>query len=526
VIPEQWRRVKAVFHAAVEMAEPKRSGFLEQACANDPSLRTEVESLLATHDLAGDFLEEPAIVQAPDLIDEESSSRWIGQRLGPYRLVEKIGHGGMGHVYKAVRADQQYEQQVAIKLIRGDYDTGLIRRRFVAERQILAKLDHPHIARLLDGGATDDGLPFLVMELIEGVPIDEYCSTRQLSIAARLRLFLTTCSAVSHAHRHLVVHRDLKPSNILVTHDGTVKLLDFGVAKVLDAVAAASGVPQTVTLFRAISLDFSSPEQVRGEPVTTASDVYCLGVLMYHLLTGRSPYRSASRATRDVVHAICELEPDPPSRAEPLAIGDGNEAKWRDDLRGDLDSIVLTALRKDPGQRYESVEKLADDVGRHLRGQTVSVRGDALAYRARKFIGRHRAATVGGLALLLALSGGILIVAQNERKNRAEAQLAEQRYVKARALASDLLGDIRKLTTTPTQAAATEDAAVHEAVRHLQALSRDARTDPALRRELEAAVSEVAGLPAATDGRATVAEAGAVRDGQSPGPRSSVPAHH
>jgi tRNA A-37 threonylcarbamoyl transferase component Bud32 len=526
VIPEQWRRVKAVFHAAVEMAEPKRSGFLEQACANDPSLRTEVDSLLATHDLAGDFLEEPAIVQAPELVDEESSTRWIGRRLGPYRLVEKIGHGGMGHVYKAVRADQQYEQQVAIKLIRGDYDTGLIRRRFVAERQILAKLDHPHIARLLDGGATDDGLPFLVMELIEGAPIDEYCATRRLSIAERLQLFLTTCSAVSHAHRHLVVHRDLKPSNILVTHDGTVKLLDFGVAKVLDAVAAASGVPQTVTLFRAISLDFSSPEQVRGEPVTTASDVYCLGVLMYHLLTGRSPYRSASRATRDVIHAICELEPDPPSRALPLVIGAANETKWRDDLRGDLDSIVLKALRKDPAQRYQSVEKLADDVGRHLRGRAVSVRGDAFAYRAGKFIGRHRAATAGGLALLLAVAGGILIAAQNAQRTRAQAQLAEARYVKTRALASNLLGDIRKLTTTPAPASPDRDAVVNETVRHLQELSRDAGTDPALSGELDAAVSEAAGLTTATTGRAAVAEAGAVRDAQSPGPRSGVPANH
>jgi hypothetical protein len=291
---------------------------------------------------------------------------------------------------------------------------------------------------------------------------------------------------------------------------------------VLDAVAAASGVPQTVTLFRAISLDFSSPEQVRGEPVTTASDVYCLGVLMYHLLTGRSPYRSASRTTRDVVHAICELEPDPPSRAEPLTIGAENEAKWRDDLRGDLDSIVLKALRKDPGQRYESVEKLAEDVGRHLRGQTVSVRGDALAYRARKFIGRHRAATVGGLALVLALCGSILIVAENARRTRAEAQLAEQRYVKTRALASDLLNDIRKLTTTPTQAAATEDAAVNEAVRHLQALSRDARADPALRAELEAAVRELTASTTATTGRATVADAGAVPDVPPPGPTPGV----
>jgi serine/threonine protein kinase len=524
-MPEQWRRVKAVFHAAVEMSEPKRSAFLEQACANDPSLRTEVDSLLATHDRPGDFLEDAAIEQAPELVDEESANRWIGRRIGPYRLETKIGHGGMGLVFKAVRADQQYQQQVAIKLIRGDYDTGVLRRRFVAERQILAQLVHPHIARLLDGGSTDDGMPYLVMELIEGAPIDEYCSTRQLPVAERLRLFLATCGAVSYAHRHLVVHRDLKPSNILVTPDGTVKLLDFGVAKVLDAVAAAGGAPPTVTLIRAISLAYASPEQVRGGAVTTASDVYCLGVLLYQLLTGRSPYRPASRATRDVVHAICEQQPDPPSRAEPLAVGDANESKWRDRLRGDLDSIVLKAVRKDPAQRYDSVEKLADDVERHLRGEAVSVRGDGLAYRSGKFIRRHKAATAGGVAVVVAFCAGIAITVQSAQSARAQADRALQHQSNARAVAGELLRDIRKLAKT-AKAAATRDLAVSETARHLQALVRDARTDPALRGELEAVIRDVAGPTTAAGSRERVADAAPAQDAPTPGLGPGVTSDH
>ena len=277
--PERWQQVKAVLQGALDRAESQRAAFLDEACAGDPSLRAEVESLLAVQEPAADFIETPALAEAA-VLKEDLDASMVGHRIGPYQILQEIGQGGMGAVYLAVRADDEYQKRVAIKLLKRGMDTGAVIRRFRHERQILASLDHPNIAKLLDG-STDQGLPYLVMDYIEGLPIDAYCDRHKLSTVARLHLFRTVCAAVHYAHQNLVVHRDLKPSNILVQGNGVPKLLDFGVAKLLDRTEG-----EDTTVARPMTPEYASPEQIRGEPITTTSDVYSLGVVLYHLLAG------------------------------------------------------------------------------------------------------------------------------------------------------------------------------------------------------------------------------------------------
>src|SRR5437660_2059732 len=391
------------------MAKLDRPAFLSRACAGDELLRNEVQSLLAAHEGAEGFLESAAVTEAAaGLFEQDLASQWIGRRIGPYQVVAELGRGGMGQVFRARRADGQYQTEVAIKLVHGGCEPQFVRRKFLAERQILATLVHPGIARLLDGGTTTDNIPYLVMELVDGAPIDEYCAANKLSVPVRLRLFLSVCEAVSYAHRHLVVHRDLKPSNILIAKDGTIKLLDFGVAKVLDSATRSPGNQPTVTLLRAFTLKFSSPEQIRGEPVTTSSDVYSLGVLLYHLLTGTSPYQSANGPPGNVAKEICERMPQPPSTA-PAPPGSGiGERRWRAQVRGDLDSIAMLALQKDPARRYSSVDLLAADIQRYLDHRPVRARGNALAYQIGKFIRRHRFSTAASVAASLTLVASVI----------------------------------------------------------------------------------------------------------------------
>lgn len=352
------------------------------------------------------------------------------RRIGPYRLIRELGRGGMGAVYLAARADDQYEKHVAIKLVRGGPDSAEIVARFRRERQILASLDHPNIARMLDGGTTEDGFPYFVMEYIQGQPLDEYCDSRTLPVAERLRLFVSVCAAVQYAHRNLVVHRDLKPRNILVTSEGALKLLDFGIAKLLNA--ESSGEGQTVTGFVALTPEYASPEQVRGESITTATDVYSLGVILYRLLTDRLPYRLRSRQLLEVVRAVCDEEPERPSvavaRTELVSSGEPSTSsraqertpeKLRKRLQGDLDTIVMTALRKDPLLRYASVEALGEDIRRHLEGLPVTAHKATFAYRAQKFLKRHWlgvAATAAVFAVLV--SAGIALAIQSVRVAR------------------------------------------------------------------------------------------------------------
>jgi len=304
---ERWQQIREVFDRAVSLPSEERAAYLDTVCAQDSDLRHEVESLLFADDHAGTgFLNSPAVnltLPGPN----RAASR-AGSRIGAYNILEEIGCGGMGEVYRASRADGQYEKEVAIKVVRGGYDTAAVLDRFRHERQILASLDHPNIARLLDGGTTEEGIPYLVMELIEGTPIDQYCTAQRLNVSERLRLFLEVCSAVQYAHQHLVIHRDIKPGNILVTKEGIPKLLDFGIAKILDP---ASGSESTIS--GPMTPEYASPEQIRNEPITTASDVYSLGVVLYQLVAGRSPYPTKARTAHEFARAICELEPERPS---------------------------------------------------------------------------------------------------------------------------------------------------------------------------------------------------------------------
>jgi eukaryotic-like serine/threonine-protein kinase len=305
--PERWQQVRKILDAVIALSPAERPAYIQKACVNDSELRSEVESLLSSHEEAGSvFLEQPAA----DLntILEQAESNWVGRLIGVYRIVEQIGHGGMGEVYRAVRADGQYQKEVAIKLVRSGYGSAELLQRFLHERQILASLDHPNIARLYDGGTTDDGVPYLVMELIEGTPIDLYCEQNGVGIDERLKLFMQVCAAVQYAHQRLVIHRDIKPGNILVTKDGIPKLLDFGIAKFLDPSSGAD-----TTMVRPMTPEYASPEQIRGEPITTATDVYSLGVVLYRLLTSHSPYPAGTRTAFEFSRVICEIDPVRPS---------------------------------------------------------------------------------------------------------------------------------------------------------------------------------------------------------------------
>ncbi len=320
--PERWRNLERLFHSAMEQPEDQRAAFLESACAGDPALRDEVGLLIAYSQQTGRMIDKPALEVVAAAIAEDLSAedgiktdKMIGARIAQYRLLEKLGTGGMGDIYRAVREDDQYEKQVAIKLVRQGLDTEFVYARFRKERQILAGFEHENIARLFDGGTTDEGHPYFVMELVEGKPIDEYCDERKLGVTARLELFHSVCSAVQYAHQRLVVHRDIKPSNILVTANGVPKLLDFGIATILSPETYSPEADPTVTALRMMTPQFASPEQLRGEVITTASDVYSMGVVLYQLLTGRLPYRLETNSPYELAHAICEAEPDKPSTA-------------------------------------------------------------------------------------------------------------------------------------------------------------------------------------------------------------------
>lgn len=374
MIPPRLETIEEVFHAALACEPDQLSAFLEKACQGDEELRFKVEALLASHQQAETFIETPVANVASSIGEQETSDSLTDQRIGNYEILKAIGVGGMGTVYLARRADKQYEKQVAIKLIKRGMDTDTVLRHFRKERQILANFDHPNIARLFDAGTAQTGLPYFVMEYVEGVPIDEYCSAHSLSLTDRLKLFREVCTAVGYAHGQGVIHRDIKCSNILVTARGRPKLLDFGIAKILQPADGSETLLTSIGL-RPMTPEYASPEQVRGEQVTQASDVYSLGVVLYQLLTGQQPYRLKTRTPEEISRAITEQEPPRPSTA--IASRDGNPKSQIPNpklLRGDLDNIVLMALRKDPERRYQSVEQLSEDIRRHLEGRPVIAR--------------------------------------------------------------------------------------------------------------------------------------------------------
>jgi len=412
-------------------------------------------------------------------------------RLGNYKIVKEIGRGGMGTVYLAQRADEQYEKRVAIKLIKRGMDTDSVLRHFRMERQILAGFDHPNIARLFDGGMTENGLPYFIMEYVEGLPIDEYCNAQGLSISERLKLFQAVCAAVSYAHRHLVIHRDIKRSNILVTVDGVPKLLDFGIAKILQEETAGEPLA-TVTSMRLMTPEYASPEQVRGEPVTTASDVYSLGVVLYELLTGHSPYQFTSQSPYDVARVITETEPKKPSTT--VAARDGNpksEIRNPKSLRGDLDNIILMALRKEPARRYQSVEQFSEDIQRHLETRPVFARKDTLGYRTGKFIRRNRVGTAAAALVLLSLVGGVIATTWQAQRAKAAKARAERRFNDVRQLARSVLFDYHDAIKDLAGATRVRERLVKDALTYLDSLSGEASGDPDLQRELATAYERV-----------------------------------
>jgi WD40 repeat protein len=401
---ERWQQVETLFQAACDLPPGDRRAFLQAEC-HETTVRQEVETLLASCTEAPDFLEEPALAGVGGAPPREEPAEFIGRRLGRYEITSLIGSGGMGAVYRAERADDEFKKTVALKVIKRGMDTDEILRRFLTERQVLAGLEHPNIARLHDGGATDDGRPYLVMELVEGVPIDEHCTKQRLAIDDRLGLFLKVCSAVQSAHQSMVVHRDIKPTNILVTEDGEPKLLDFGIAKVLDpspAEVAASALGMTVTEARILTPRYASPEQVGGRMITTASDVYSLGVVLYELLTGREPYRLTTGSRAELEDVVCTQEPRKPSA---IAARPADVRR----LRGDLDTIVLKTLRKEPERRYASVEQLAEDIRRHLEGLPVLARPGTFLYRTGRFVSRNGVAVAAAAVLTVGLVAATIV---------------------------------------------------------------------------------------------------------------------
>lgn len=506
---ERYQELKEIFQTALELAPDARGAFLDEACQADSALRAEVDELLAAHERTS-YFDAAALLAEDSLPMSHARSTLPGQHLGPYRILHEIGHGGMGTVYLAERDDKQFKKQVAVKLLRVGSSTqsvhsDLIVRRFRQERQILASLEHPNIARLLDGGATPEGLPYLVLEYIEGQPLDAYCDEHQLSLRERLQLFRTICAAVHYAHQNLVVHRDLKPSNILITIDGTPKLLDFGIAKILNPETFDQTIDQTVSSVRLMTPAYASPEQVRGETITTASDVYALGVILYELLTGHRPYQFSSSALHDTARVICEVEPPKPStmvlRTETIIGSDGREKatitpaevsrarkeapeKLRRQLAGDLDNIVMMALSKEPPRRYASVEQFAEDIRGYLAGLPISARKATLAYQVQKFVERNKALTTAAALALLTLLGGLIGV--NQERKRAEHRFNEVRKL-ANAVVFELHDAIENLPgSTPARALL-----VQRSIEYLNSLAQEASSDVSLQRELAAAYERI-----------------------------------
>ena len=506
--PERWQEVKSVLATVLEIDPGEREAYLERSCAGDVSLRREVERLIPYEQSSdSEFLNRTAVATAASTVLREGEGGWIGRQVGPYRILAQLGAGGMGEVYRARRADDQYRQEVAVKIVRAGDHSGVVIGRFRNERQIVASLEHPNIARLLDGGTTDDGTPYFVMELIEGRSMTDYCDTHGLGVTERLNLFSQVCAAVEYAHQRLIVHRDIKPANILVTADGTPKLLDFGIAKILDFDSAASPAA-TLTAFRILTPRYASPEQIRGEPITTASDVYSLGVVLYELLTGQSPYGSVTSSPQEIAQAACESDPLRPSavvqRAARASNGGDSIAdegihqarksgaeKLHKRLTGDLDNIVLMAVRKEPARRYASVEQLKEDIRRHLEHLPVLARKDTFRYRTSKFVFRNSVAVVASVAVALALLAGIAISLHEASIARVERARAERRFNDVRKLANSLVFDVHDSIKDLPGATPARKIIVDRALEYLNGLAQESAGDLQLQRELATAYEKV-----------------------------------
>jgi serine/threonine protein kinase len=505
---ENWQKVEELLNEALEIEPKNRQKFLAGISAAE--LRREVESLLVGEADAENFLASPVVAFSAEFFDDdEAADALLNQQIGNYKIVGELGRGGMGAVYLGERIDGKFEQKVAVKLLKRELNTSDIRRRFAYERQILAALAHPNIARLLDAGTTGDGLPYLVMEYVEGVPIDEFCDAQNLDLNERLELFRSVCEAVAFAHRNLIVHRDLKPTNILVNKDAIPKLLDFGISKLLTPGFEAESA-HTITKLGAMTPEYASPEQLRGESVTTATDVYSLGVILYELLTAHRPFELKKHSAEEIIRAVCETEPPPPSSAlnaerrmrnteskQSEKITNQNRQKtvprsaFRIPHSGDLDNIVLKALKKEPGRRYSSVEQFSEDIRRHLSDLPVLARPDTLRYRATKFVNRNRIAVFAALLIFLTLIGGVVATVWQARRAEANQARAEKRFSDVRGLSNALLNDIAPKIERLEGSTEARQALVAQSLKYLDSLAVESADDLALQAELAAAYEKV-----------------------------------
>jgi eukaryotic-like serine/threonine-protein kinase len=493
-----------ILRRAAELGPRERATYIRRACGSDTALFQTVLDRISAAWLR-ELTDEPTS-EGEEIA--EATTHGPGDRIGPYQVRRVLGRGGMGEVYLCERADEQYQKQVAIKLVSRGVLSRQVQTRLRTERQILATLDHPNIARLLDGGTTAEGIPYLVLEYVEGEPIDTYCDTHRLSIGARLQLFRVVCSAVQSAHRNLIVHRDLKPSNILVTADGTPKLLDFGIAKLLDVRQTAHTIAMTQADVRIMTPDHASPEQIRGELITTASDVYVLGVLLYELLCGQRPFQVSGLRFREIERVICEKEPPPPSDAckttdlssrelERIAEQRGSTSqRLRRELSGDLDNIVMMAMRKEPERRYGSVERFSADIDLHLRGMPVLARQDTWGYRAHKFVARHTLGVVlSGLFVLLLAGFAVSMYIQAERlreerdRTRAQFERAEAERNRAERVSTFLVDLFRR--SDPWESGGENATALELLERGAQRIETELANDPDTQANLLDAVGRV-----------------------------------
>ncbi len=496
----KWQQIKEIFNATIDLPENERVAFLENY---DESVVERVRKLLNADENAAHFIVEPAFIEV-GFTEKEETDFYLGKQIDDYKILEEIGRGGMGTVYLASRADKTFDKKVALKLIKRGMDTNAVLKRFVLERKILAQLEHPYIASLIDGGSTTDGLPYLVMEYIEGEPITKFCDWHQFSIAERLELFRKVCAAVASAHQNLVVHRDIKPSNILVTKDGTPKLLDFGIAKLLHPDWSLDTAEATATMFRIMTPEYASPEQIRGLPITTSSDVYSLGVVLYELLTGERPYKIESRLPEEVAQIVLTEEPLKPSDAGTGRRGDAEtypqfQIPNPQSLRGDLDNIILKALRKEPQRRYQSVQEFSEDIRRHLAGLPVMATADTTFYRIEKFVNRHRAGVFAGGLIFFTLLIATAVTAWQSIVARREQTKAEQRFREVRQLANTVLFEYHDGIAKLPGSTPIREKMVKDALRYLDNLAAENIAETSLQSELATAyfkVGEVQGAPA------------------------------
>jgi len=491
--PAIWKTLKETFSQALELSPGEREGYLASL---RPEIQREIEKLLSTYQEAQTFIDTPLVVQKglrPNGLEENL----VGKLVADYLIIEKLGEGGMGSVFLAERRDRDFSQRVALKLIKRGMDTNAVLKRFLMERQILAGLEHPNIARLFDGGSTAAGVPYFVMEYVRGESIRDFCENRRLDIDQRLKLFSKVCAAISYAHQQLIVHRDIKPSNIIVTESGEPKLLDFGIAKLLSPDRLESNAERTATQFHVMTPDYASPEQLCGGMTTTSTDVYSLGVVLYELLTGTRPFRFKDKGPIEISEAILSQEPLRPSDCEPRTAAGGRQDVTGSDrknpqtsanrprssltsirsLRGDLDNIVLQAIRREPERRYQSVVELSDDIHRYLDGLPVKASADTPLYHVSKFVRRHRAMVTATAAFILLLLVSITLISRQYFVARTERAKAEQRLNELRAVAKSLMTETNAALKKMPQSLPIRQSVVEKSIAVLDNLAGEESND-------------------------------------------------